>query len=110
MILSIRPFFFQLIVPSASASSNSSKMICFTRSSSRCLLGGRWSRSVFIAGGTLSARRLLGKVEAASPPPELPPPAVLSVDRLGDDTQTADHRFLDLGNADAMALGKLAIA
>ena len=33
--MSIRPFFFQLIVTSANASSNSSKMIAFTRSSSR---------------------------------------------------------------------------
>nr|WP_260834192.1 hypothetical protein [Sphingopyxis sp. P1IMeth2] len=29
---------------------------------------------------------------------------------MGDYPQTADHRFLDLGNAYAMALGKLAIA
>ncbi|MGQ0280022.1 MULTISPECIES: hypothetical protein [Sphingopyxis] len=52
--------------------------------------------------------RLLGKVEAALTPTELPPPAVLSVDRLGNDPQAADHRVLDLSNADAMALGKLA--
>ena len=29
---------------------------------------------------------------------------------MGDHPQTADHRVLDLGNANAMALGKLAIA
>jgi len=53
-------------------------------------------------------RRLLGKVEAALTPTELPPPAVLSAGGLRGDPQTEVHRFLDLSNADATALGKLA--
>jgi hypothetical protein len=41
---------------------------------------------------------------------ELSPLTDLSVDGLRDDPQTAGHCLLDLGDADAMALGKLAIA
>src|SRR3990167_2719547 len=58
MIFEMRPFFFQPCVASASASSNSSKTISTTRSSSRCLCGGRWSIPLFIVV-TLSRRRLL---------------------------------------------------
>jgi len=64
----------------------------------------------FHAGGTLSRRRQIGKVEAPSPAPELSPSAVLSIDRLRNDAQATDHRLLDLVDADAMPLGKLAIA
>ncbi|MDR6835100.1 hypothetical protein J2X44_001981 [Sphingopyxis sp. BE259] len=63
----------------------------------------------FHAGGTLSRRRQIGKVEAPSTAPKLPPPAVLSIDRLRNHAQTSHHRLLDLVDADAMPLGKLAI-
>jgi hypothetical protein len=64
----------------------------------------------FHASGTLSRRQQIGKVEAPSAAPELPPPAVLSIDRLRDEAQASDHRLLNLVDADAMPLGKLAIA
>ena len=46
MIFRIRPFFFQSLVASAVASPNYSNRIWTTRSSSRCLGKGRWSKSV----------------------------------------------------------------
>lgn len=68
----MRPFFFHSWVASERASSNSSNRICTTRSSSRCLAGGKWSTSVRIfcwfpvpQGGRESA------FAASAPPPLL---------------------------------------
>jgi hypothetical protein len=62
----------------------------------------------FHAGGTLSRRRRIGKVEAPLAAPELPPRPVLFFGLVIQHAETAPHMTFDFDQADIVSFGKLA--